>query len=117
MKEEEPASSIPDGLSSNSLDTDNLLVNSATLPDQILAQPPAPVPSAISTEGGSASIRPEDLIVPKDEPMDMGANAAETSPFPSIPISSYASESGKFTNGRFTLYSFVSPMSCKVRQR
>ena len=117
-QEEPPSSSISDGLSSSSLDTDNLLVNSATLPDQILAQPPAPAPvttlptEPASTEPGSASIQPEDLMVPKEEPMDtgtsamdmgtgtsamdMGTSAVQSVAFPSsAPISSYSSESGE----------------------
>ena len=76
-----------------------------------MAQPSAPAPVTAqptelpSSEPGSASIQPEDLMVPKDEPMDtgtgsldmgvgdsgameMGAGAA-----PVAPISSYNSES------------------------
>ena len=95
-KAEEPADSIPNDISSSSMDTDSLLVNSATLPDQILAQPPPPITATTGTEEGSASIRPEDLIVPKDEPMDMGTNPIQTNPFPSAPVSNFSSESGKF---------------------
>ena len=96
---------IPNGISSSSMDTDNLLVNSATLPDQILAQPPPTLPVTMATgmEEGSASIRPEDLVVPKDEPMDTGTNPLPTAPFPSAPVvSNFSSESGRYYMGEFT---------------